>query len=622
MSHRFQSALVIVALCLLGIAAAQPRAFAKKSDATHNAEKARKAFLDGAKALDAKDYKTAEADFTKAAQLEPTNQQYQTARDLVVGHHATELIQAADKARLLGHADEARADLLLAYHLDPTNPMIAQHIDEIAGDAEPPSSQLYPQDESKIGPPIQLAPTPTTHSFHLRTSPDDLIKQVLSTYGITPTIDSSVKSGLVRMDVDNVTFEDAARMVRMLTNTFFVPLDPKRVLVAADTRENRANFQRLAYETVYFPGLSPAEITEMGLVARNVFQAHQATVSASSSTLSIRAPQPELVALNGTLSEMLDGHSIIQLEVRLYQIAKTKSRNIGVQLPQQTTVFNIPSELNSVISQNQALVQQIISSGLARPGDLGAIALALLASGQLSGSSILSQPFAYFGGGLTLTGVTTSGLTGNLALNSSETHVIDHITMRLQDQQESTIKAGERYPIITSSYSNFGGSSLGIPGLSTAGLSSQLAALGINPAALESGLNQTIPQVQYQDLGLTLKVTPRVQKDRDVALNLDLKITSLQGSSLNNIPILNSQDFNTITTLRQGASALIVSALSKQQSQAVNGVPGLSELPGFQSTTNKQTQTDFSDLVILITPHIIRLAHKQEAGKMFILPVH
>lgn len=622
MTRRFQSALVIAALCLWAIAA-QPRAYANKAHETNNAELARKAFLSGARALQAEDYKTAEANFTEAAHLEPSNQQYQTARALVVGHHATALIQAADKARLMGHTAEARADLLLAYRLDPKNPMIAQHIDEIAGDAEPASSQLYPQDESKIGPPVQLAPAPVVHSFHLRASPGDLIKQVLAAYGIAPTIDSSVKAGgVIRMDVDNVSFKDAARMVRMLTNTFFVPLDPRRVLVAEDSRENREKFQRIDYETVYFPGLSPAEITEMGLVARNVFQAHQATVSASSSTLSVRAPQPELAALNGTLAEMLDGHSIIQLEVRLYQIAKTKSRNIGVQLPQQTTVFNIPSELNSVISQNQSLVQEIISSGLARPGDLGAIALALLASGQISGSSILSQPFAYFGGGLTLTGVTTSGLTGNLALNSSETHVIDHITMRLQDQQESTIKAGERYPIITSSYSNFGGSSLGIPGLSTAGLSSQLAALGINPAELESGLNQTIPQVQYQDLGLTLKVTPHVQKDRDVTLNLDLKITSLQGSSLNDIPILNSQDFNTITTLRQGASALIVSDLSKQQSRAVNGVPGLSELPGFQSTTSKQTQTDFSDLVILITPHIIRLAHKQQAGKMFILPVH
>jgi type II secretory pathway component GspD/PulD (secretin) len=240
----------------------------------------------------------------------------------------------------------------------------------------------------------------------------------------------------------------------------------------------------------------------------------------------------------------------------------------------------------------------------------------------VGGSSILSQPFAYFGGGLTLTGVTTSGITGNLAFNSSESHVIDNITMRVQDKDEATIKAGERYPIMTSSYSNFGGTSLGIPGLSSAGLSSQLAALGINPAALQSGLSQTIPQVQYQDLGLTLKVKPSIQKDRTVTLNIALKITSLAGQSLNDIPILSSQEYTAITTLDQGASAMVVSALSKQDSQAVSGVPGLSELPGFQSTTNKQTQTDFSNLVIVITPHIVRMAHKQEAGRMFILPVH
>ncbi|MFZ0661727.1 MAG: hypothetical protein WAM66_03475 [Acidobacteriaceae bacterium] len=615
MNRHLQSALVLAA-----IAATLPCAHAKNSK-PHDAEQARSLYLEGAKALEHKHYAAAETDFTQAAHLEPANPQYQAARELIVSHHATALIQAADKARLLGHSAEARADLLLAYHLDPKNPMIAQHIDEIAGDAEAAPSQLYPQDES-YGPPVQLAPASATHSFHLHANSGELLRQVLAAYGITPTIDSSVKNQIVRMDVDNVTFDQAARMARLVTNTFFVPLDPRRVLVAEDNRGNRTKFQRLDYETVYFPGLDNAEITDMGLIARNVFHAHQVTVSASNSTLAVRAPQPELAALNGTLSEMLDGHSVVQLEVRLYDIAKTKTRNVGVQLPQQATVFNIPTALNSVISQNQALVQQIISAGLASPGDLGAIALALLASGQISGSSILSQPFAYFGGGLTLTGITTSGLTGNLALNSSDSHVIDHITMRVQDKQESTIKAGERYPIITSSYSNFGGSSLNIPGLSSAGLSSQLAALGINPAELESGLSQTIPQVQYQDLGLTLKVKPYIQKNRDVTLTLDLKITSLQGTSLNNIPVLSSEDFATITTLRQGASALVVSNLSKQQSRAVSGVPGLSELPGFQSTTDKQMQTDFSDLVIVITPHIIRLAHKQQAGKMFILPVH
>lgn len=619
MNRRLKSALV--SMVITAITATLPCAHAKASSQSRNADKARKLYLEGAKALENKDYAAAETDFTRATQLDPRNQQYSAASALLVSHHATALIQDADKAKLLGHAEEARGDLLLAARLDPKNPMLAQHIDELAREAAPDPVQLKPEDESAASI-VELAPASGRHSFHLRGDGSDILRQVLTAYGITPSIDSTLKSKPVRFDADDATFDQAARMAKLATNTFFVPLDPKRVLVAADTKENRAKYQRLAYETVYFPGLTNAETGEMGLVARNVFDARQSTVSASNSTLSVRAPQPEMAALNGTLSEMLDGHSEIQVEVRLYDVAKTRTRNVGVQLPQSATLFNIPSALNSVISQNQSLVQEIISSGLASPGDLGAIALALIASGQLSGSSILSQPFAFFGGGLTLTGLTTSGVSGNLVLNSSDTRVLDHVTMRLLDQEESTIKAGERYPIITSSYSNFGASNLSIPGLSSAGLSSTLAGLGISAAELQSGLTQTIPQVQYQDLGLTLKIKPNIQKDHDVTLNLDLKITSLQGSSLNNIPILNNEDFSTIATLHQGASALVVSSLSKQQSRAVTGVPGLNDLPGFQSATNSNVENDFSDLVIVITPHIVRMAHKQEAGQMFILPVH
>lgn len=608
------------ALALAAIATTLPCAHAKTS--AHDQDRARKLFLEGAKALEARNYEVAEKDFTQAVNLDPENKQYIAARDMVVSDHATSLIQAADKAKLLGHSEEARADLLLAYRLDPENPMVAQHLDEIADNTAPEEPQLYPDNES-FSPPVALAPSPELHSFHLRTAASEALRQVAMAYGITPTIDSSVRNEVVRLDADNVSFNDAARMVRLLTNTFFVPLDPKRVLIASDSRENRSKYQRLAYETVYFPGLDPGEVTGISLVARNVFSAQQTTVSPNNGTLSIRAPLPDLAAFNGTMAELLDGHSIVQLEVRLYDIAKTKSTNVGLQLPQQATLFNIPGELNNILSQNQALVQEIISAGLASPGDQAGILLALLASGQLSGSTILSQPFAVFGGGLTLTGLTTQPLTANLALNSSESRVLDHITMRLLDQQESTVKAGERYPITTSSYSSFGTTGLGaIAGLNTSGISSTLQSLGVSAQQLESASSQIIPQVQYQDLGLTLKIKPFIEKNKDITLNLNLQIDALQGSSLNGVPVLSNQQFTTITTLHPGASALVVSNMSRQQSRAVDGVPGLSELPGFQSTTNLTTQYDFSDLVIILTPHIIRLAHKQEAGKMFVLPVH
>ena len=601
-------------------AAKADQAPAEKPPSARQQSEAEKAYLAGAKALDREDFATAEKDFDTAAELVPRNEQYLAAREIARQHHVTALVQAADKARLMGNADESSRDLSQAFAIDPKNPMVQQHMEEIVQDATPDPPSENQEDTISAGAPIDLAPTPGQHSFHLRTNATDLLRQVLTAYGITPTIDSSVKSQTVRIDVDNVDFREAARMSKLLTKTFFVPLDPNRVLVAEDTRENRTKYERLVAETVYFPGLTPTEIGEMGNVARNIFDAQQATVSPSKSTLTLRAPVAKLAVLNSTLAEMLDGRSELQLDVRLYNIAKTRSLNVGVQLPNQATIFNVPTELNSVISGNQALVQQIISSGLASAGDFSAIAAILIASGAVSGS-ILGQPFAVFGGGETLTGLTTNGATLNLALNSSDTRILDSLTLRVLDQEESTIRAGTRYPIITSSYSNLAGSSLAIPGLSSAGVSSALAGLGVGSSSFNN-TGQVIPQVQYEDLGLTLKVKPYIQKDRDVSINVDLELVSLAGSSINNIPVLDNQQYKAITTLKQGETALVVSTITKQQTKAVTGVPGLTDLPGFQNTTNNQTENDVSELLILITPRIVREAHTQEAGRMFVLPVH
>ena len=583
-------------------------------------QQAEKHYLEGAKEIEKGDLKAAEADISRAVDLDPGNQQYQASKEIVLQHEATEMIQAADKAKILNHPDEARADLTEAFRLDPKNPMLAQHLDEITRAVAPDEVELYPEDKT-FAPPLVFAPLPERRSFHLRTPANDLIRQVLTAYGITPSFDSSVKNQMTRFDADDIDFAEARQMLNLVTNTFFVPLDPKRALVAADTKAKRTEFERLALETVYFPGLTQAEITQMVAIAKSVFDAQQVTSSPGSSTLTLRAPAPKLAALNQTLYEMLDGRSEVELDVQLYNIAKMRTTNVGLQLPQQTTIFNIPTELNSVLQGNQSLVQQIISSGLANAGDFAAIAAILIASGQVS-STILSQPFAVFGGGLSLTGISPGSVTGNLALNSSDSRTLDRMTLRVQDQEESTIKSGTRYPIITSTYSSLAGSSLNIPGLSTPGLSSTLASLGVSASSLSSTTNQVIPQVQYQDLGLQLKVKPYIQKDRDITLNVDLKIDSLAGTSINNIPVLDNQQYTAIITLKPGASALVVSNLTKQQSSAVSGIPGLSELPGFQSTTNNNGEDDVSNLLIIITPHIVRLAHREEAGRMIVLPVH
>lgn len=587
----------------------------------HDHSEASKAFLQGAKALEKPDLRAAVKDFERASHLDPSNRDYSTALTIAREHLLTQLVQDASKARILGHDDQARAMLAEAYLIDPHNLIVTQHMDDIARDAESHDAILMPAIE-EAGPPARLSPASGTQSFHLRSPATEVVRQVLARFGLTPVLDTSIKSQIVRFDADDVTFDQAAQMLKLVTATFFVPLDEKRVLVAGDTKENRAKFQRQVMETVYLPGLTPTEMSDIGNIVRNVFEAQQAIVQADKHTLTIRAPQDRISVLNQTLVDLLDGRSQLLLNVRLLEIDTSHMTNLGVQLPQGTTVFNVPTEINQIIQANEAAAQQVVAAGLAPAGNEIAIVAVLIATGVVSGT-VFNQPFALFGGGITQSGLTLNqGATLNIALNSADTRMLDEIQLRVQDQEDATLRVGTRYPIITSTYSNLTPSSVAIPGVSSAGISSVLQNLGISASSLVSSGNQIIPQVQYEDLGLTLAATPHIQQNQEVALKIDFKIQALAGQTLNGNPILTNREYTGNTTLRQGESALVVSHLTKQQNAAVTGIPGLSELPGFQSTTNKESDVSTTQLVILITPQIVRLSHTKPASNMVTLPVH
>jgi Flp pilus assembly secretin CpaC len=578
---------------------------------------AEKFYAEGVRATEKGDVEAAEKAFSKASQADPFNREYATDAQIAHQHGITKLVQDADKARILGHTEVARAKLAEALALDPRNLEVSQHIDDLASLAG-----AVPKDDSvsaTFAPAITLTPKPGKQSFHLKNTEQEVLRRVLTAYGIGLTADDSLGRQTIRFDADDVDYAQAAHLLNLVTDSFMVPLDPVRVLVAKETKANHEQYDRLSVETIFLPGLTTTEFTDMSNLAKNVLGVQQASVQPQQGTLTVRAPVDTLDALNKTFVDLLDGKSEVLLDVKIYEVENSRTRLVGVQPPQTTTLFNVPSELNGVIAGNQSLVQQIIASGLASAGDYAAIAAILIASGEVT-SSILSSPFATFGNGLTLTGLATSGLTGNLSFNAADNRSLDQVQLRLDDNAEGTIRSGTRYPITTSSYSSIAASSVSIPGITSAGLSSVLSGLGISASSLSSAA--PIPQVQYQDLGLTLKVTPRVERNDDVVLKLDLKIQALQGASLNGLPVLTNRSYTADIHLRQGASALVVGDLSRQESNAVSGTPGLTELPGFSSLGNTTKEFDVSNLAILVTPHILRRRHSDSRGPLIPLPHH
>jgi general secretion pathway protein D len=588
-----------------------PASAAHKMPSRHQTQAAEDAYLAGARLLDRNDLDGAEAQFEKALQLNPTKSEYVQALALVRAHRITALVQQAGKARILGQ--NARADSLLAQarKLDPQNTIVAQHYDP--GPIPVTFSPRYDSDSeiSDLGGPVLLAPARTAHSFHLRSDIQDVLRQVTSAYGIRPTFDESVGHKPVRFELDDAQYQQAMPILMDMGQLFAVPLDATSILIAKDTPENRQRFERQIQETLYIPGMTVEQMNEFGNVIRNVFDLKQVTVQNNLGTVVVRAPSSAITPINLTIEDLIEGGNQVVFDLKLYAIDKTRTRNIGTMLPQQIGIYNVEGAASSLVNANQTLVNQAVAQGLIPAGSSNiTIALALIASGLVQ-STLLSNTIGFFGGGITTTGVTTPSSIGfNLALNSSDTRAIDDIKMRVGDRQPAIFRVGTRYPITTSTYV--------VP---TAGPAAALSSININGTSANSLLNtltsSTIPQIQFEDLGITLKTTPTVQKSGYITLHIDLKIEALAGGSIDNIPILSNRQFVSDITVTDGETALLASSLSKTESAALSGLPGLGELPGFQSVTaNTTKEFDTSEMVLLITPHLVHHRSNMIAGPM------
>jgi len=565
-------------------------------------------FLEASKKFEKEEFSAALDEYSQAAALDPTNHNYSLAAELARSHAVTALVQAAAKDRIRGDAAAERMALEQALTLDPKNLEATQHLYELGDQTvrEQPTS-VYARTADSIGVSMPLQPTPGVHSFHLHTDQRRAIQEVFKAYGIEATIDDSIRLLQVRLDMDDASFVEAMRALSLVTISFYVALDSHRVLVARDTAENRRQFERLDLETVYLPGLTSGELNEVGTLAKNVFDLQHATVDQTAGTITLRATPSMLNAFNATIRDLIDGRSQVLLEVSLIQLGHTSSRNTGIQPPQSISAFNVYAEEQSILNANQSLVQQIISSGLAAKGDTLAILGILLASGQVS-SSLFSNGIALFGGGLTASALSPGTMTANISLNSSDSKELDHLLLRLSDSigesddAQAVVRTGTRYPIQTSSFSGLSSSTASIPGLTGAGSSSSLTSL---LGQLSSSV-PNVPQVEYQDLGMTLKARSKVLRNDEVALTLDLKIVALGGSSVNGNPILNNRAYTGVVTLKKDSGVVIVSELDKSETRAISGLPGLSEIPGLNNVTDKNKDTNSTTLVIVMTPHVLR----------------
>ena len=552
--------------------------------------KAKRQFKAGMKLKASGNLDAAFEEFELAAKLAPHNVVYLTAREFTREQLVMQSLKQGNLAMLDHNEIVAMAEFRRALEFDPTNEYALQRLsDSMPLDEEPVSRSMRVVEQST---PIQMQPSTPHRDFHFRGDVSALLTQVAQAYGITAQIDASVQQKRVRFDIENVNFATAMETVTSVTKTFWVPLSTKQILFVADTVENRRSYQRMSLRTFYLPDLATEqELTEMTNSLRVLLNLRYIAADKAESTISIRAEEPVVEAAAQLLESLAGGRPEVLLDMRVYEVSSSFLRQLGTTPPAQFTLFNISPALIAGLGQNsQNLINQLIASGGINQANSQAIQ-ALLASLPSQVSSLLSTPFATFGGGATLFGLSGgTGTTVTVNLNESDVRTLEHVTLRASQNNAAVFKVGERYPIINATFAPIYNSS------------------AISQVIGNQSYIAPFPSFNFEDLGLNLKATPIIHADRAVSLKLELNIRSLGAQTVNGIPIINNREYNGSITLKNGESSVIAGLISTADSRSIAGLPFLSTVPGLTYAASEHTKNNMEDdLLVVITPHILRL---------------
>lgn len=112
----------------------------------------------------------------------------------------------------------------------------------------------------------------------------------------------------------------------------------------------------------------------------------------------------------------------------------------------------------------------------------------------------------------------------------------------------------------------------------------------------------------YEDIGVTLNITPRITQKEFVTLKIEQTIKNRQDSFLYdfNVPIITKREAKTTVTVPNQETVVIGGLITEVDREVVDKVPGLHRMPLLGDLfKKKRVEKQKVNLLIFITPHVI-----------------
>ncbi len=412
---------------------------------------------------------------------------------------------------------------------------------------DPPPSAKELLEAQKPQPPFELDASSERKDLDLRGDSKSLYEQVAKAYGLEVVFDGEYQPRPVqRLKLDGADYRDALYSLMAATGSFLVPISGHVFMVVQDTLQKRASIENnVALELPIPEAVTLQEAQEMARTVQQVMELQRFYVNGANRTVYFRDRASKAYPAQQILKQLLHHRPQVDLEVEFLSVGKSSTLNYGFPLPTKAQIKSF--------------------------AHIGAAAADLTNIGQ----------YWVFGGGQSLLGIGVLSAQLLANVNNSESRSLLRAEVRSVDGMPANLHVGDKFPLQTQGF-NFGA-----------------------PAGTASGY---APSFTFEDLGLVLKVTPKVHGAEEVTLDVDAEFKVLGSGSVNGIPVISNRKFVAQVRLKFDEQAVITGLMDSNQARTISGLAGLSAVPLmgplFSNNSKQDTKTE---VLLLIKPHLLNL---------------
>lgn len=371
---------------------------------------------------------------------------------------------------------------------------------------------------------------------------------------INVLFDNSFQDKQIAIDLRNMVFYDALKALMISTGHFYKVIDSKTILILQDSKQNHTKYDDKIIKTYY---LSYAK--------------------------------PELLKNN------------LRLMTGIKEVFDNKDLNCVVVMgtPQQISIADRIVSLNDKPKSEVVVNFELMEINRSNADKLG-----ILPVSDLSGS-----PSYKLGAGLipySTSDSATGAAPGFADLNNSswqflfpflqldflkslgEVKDISNPTVRISEGETGKILIGQSVPVATTSFTPFTGSTTG------------------NSSVYGTG-GQPLTSFNYQEVGIKIEVKPRVHHNGDISLELKLEISSIVDEREGFQPVIGKRTVEQVIRVQSGEPVILAGLLKDTERNSMSGIKGLADIPILKYLfSNKQKTIEQTDIMMSITPHIVR----------------